>query len=1037
MINADISKATAEDRQTALDRMVEENKKNAEQGQSDLETAVNVQKSEDDYKKYEIGGTEAFYLLPTGTPLPDMLLDFKVLDLIDGRTTIYAYQALYNKSDTSGLGGKGLTGKRESYEDVAEVAIKDIKNLVTVLMSYDTKNQTYKVFYHSITPCTAEYLSGGTDQDKSKTTLSVKPAVSSDSNIFASSNDFYNIFTQKVNDNCYMIFENCVGRFYNRNGSLVATYDLNANLDEISTIGSGKAKYNYNISKVVCDKNRYMYTLINAEKEGITLDDTVKEEDLEKTTDDNDKDVYQLLLCNFNLNLGLHEAKETAEDGTVSTVTKGYFVSKNLSFQNQVDAWMKDNHEIYDLGVDNGLDTNRDSEVTAKAKELAISYQSATAGDNANSFAPYQYDEESLDAYLYTRKAGSGYRIALDPGQLNQELLNLQNKGSVIYYAYFPSDAIKDSGSSNGLAHSFVQRLGRSSLYQYFLIPNGRLAEQELVKVTMTKVVTLTWKHEEVVTGEDGEEETSEEEYSFDVPITQDFDQYFRTYFKENKEAQLINWRYTSNDIAASSGNGLIRYGTTGLEDQETSFMRWETTGGNLISGFYYTTKGRARNLYMHQTAKDHAMVMTGDKNLLIVRGSDSGWSASEIKNRYLSFGFDVDSSGMEVLNQMKLSELGAENSGTAADTVLTVADDDAVDNYLDVGICFGKANPDDLYLAGPTSGIVCYRMAKNNVIGKDADNNDIHTASQISSYPYYGIWIDNPSDGTDRSCKAIGYQTDLYAYDMSDLFRAKLYTVGLTDDAANTNRLLSVLEKYPALQSRLMSGIEAWNELMTGLGITSEWNTEGRADTATIRKYYDYLIKDEKNRKQAVDLFLTMAHCSSDQATALSTDTAFVEELKNCYYRSELETLMVKYIDKMYPEAAQNITVSDYEVLPGADKAVEGAAADSTSAALAEEEQKQEKEQKEEQKQEEQKQLKEQQAEQQKQKQELERDRKIIENIKEAGGYLMNDESKAKWDSGLDEILSLLHGEFDTGQTKAQDSDTQNSGAQNQKTQS
>jgi hypothetical protein len=494
----------------------------------------------------------------------------------------------------------------------------------------------------------------------------------------------------------------------------------------------------------------------------------------------------------------------------------------------------------------------------------------------------------------------------------------------------------------------------------------------------------------------------------------------------------MINWRYTSNDIAPSSEDGLIRYGTTGLEDQEKSFMKWELARGSTSTGFEYGTKGRARNLYMYRTTKDDAMVMTGDQNLLVVRGSGSRWSASEIKNGYLSFGFDVDSSGMEMLNQMKLSELDSENSGTAADTALAVADDDAVDNYLDVGICFGKANPDDLYLAGPTSGIVSYRMAKNNVIGKDADNHDIHTASQISSYPYYGIWIDNPSDGTDRSCKAIGYQTDLYAYDMSDLFRAKLYTVSLTDDAANTNRLLSVLEKYPALQSRLMSGIDAWNELMTGLGITSEWNTEGKADTATIRRYYKYLIQDEKDRKKAVDLFLTMAHSSDDAKKTFSAKTEFTEELKNCYYPSELEALMVKYIDKLYPEAAQNITVSDYEVLPGADKAVEGAAADSTSAALAEEEQKQEKEQ-----QEEQKQLKEQQAEQQKQKQELERERKIIENIKEAGGYLMDDESKAKWDSGLDEILSLLHGEFDNGQTDAQDSDTQNSGAQNQKTQS
>jgi hypothetical protein len=337
------------------------------------------------------------------------------------------------------------------------------------------------------------------------------------------------------------------------------------------------------------------------------------------------------------------------------------------------------------------------------------------------------------------------------------------------------------------------------------------------------------------------------------------------------------------------------------------------------------------------------------------------------------------------------------------------VNEDDAVDNYLDIGICFGKMNMNTLYLAGPTSGLVCYQIGNTRKVGTDASGKDIYTAFQISAYPYYGVWMDDPFDGMDVSCKVIGYQTKEYAYDMKDLFRAKLYSVGLEDDAANANKFLSVLEKYPVLQSRLMSSTDAWTQLMAGIGIDSSWNTSGRADTATIRKYYDYLIKDEKDRKQAVDLFLTMAHCSSDTKKAFSAKSEFIEELKNCYYPADLEALMVKYIDKLYPEAAKNITLSDYEILPGADKAVENA--DSETKKLTEEAQKQ---------------LKEQQEEQRKQKQEFERDRKIIENIKEAGGYLADDTKKAKWDSELNEILSLLHGEFDT-----QNTDTQNTKAQ------
>lgn len=63
-------------------------------------------------KKYQIGGTDAFYILPNGLPEPESILDFQVVDLIDGTTTVYAYQALYHMDDSTGRGGKARQGKR-------------------------------------------------------------------------------------------------------------------------------------------------------------------------------------------------------------------------------------------------------------------------------------------------------------------------------------------------------------------------------------------------------------------------------------------------------------------------------------------------------------------------------------------------------------------------------------------------------------------------------------------------------------------------------------------------------------------------------------------------------------------------------------------------------------------------------------------------------------------------------------------------------------------------------------------------------------
>jgi hypothetical protein len=1031
VLNADLSKATAEDRKTPLDIMVEENKKNAEAAQSDLKNAVSVQKSEDDYKKYDIGGTEAFYILPTGTPLPDMLLDFKVLDLVNGTTTIYAYQALYHHADETGFGGCDAEGKREPYQDVLSVNTSDIKYLVTVLMAYNTKTQQYRVFHLSLRECTAAY-----QKTEGVETLVVTPTVEESTGLidgtgaeirttsFADSNDFYNIFTQKVNDNCYMIYEDGIAYFYDRSGSPIDTYNVSTMLDEIPIADADKGKYTYNILKVVCDRNRYMYTLVNAEKKTLNLDHDIEESELE--SNESGSDTYQMLLCNFSMDVGLH----TAEDGTV----KGYFISDNLNYNKQVAAWKKDDGTTIDLGTRNDLGERDTDALYQVARSKAITAEQAKADENVNKFDTYRYDEEDMNVKLYAKSKDILNRMY----SVNPEFFstNIYKAGAVAYYAYFETtgleNAVNDKEYAKGDTRLLLKYYGDE-----FLKIESKLESQTLVKEQQTKTVTLKWEVVKSTTDATTGLTTEQSELHYaDVQLRENFDKCYKTCFPNDVFASLVDWRKTSGDIAACNDSGVIRYYTNTIgNDTERSTMLWQTASGNSIDGYEFTTDGRARNLYMYRLSKqtsdtaasaskeNTAFVMTGDKNLLVVRRSNEKQNDGtekmvtrnwEISNRYLSFGFEVESSGMELLNQMKVSQLTGE-------TVLSVEDDDAVDNYLDIGIAFGKANTNDIYLAGLTSGIVRYQLGNSAVIGQDANKKDIHASSQISAYPYYGLWMNEPEKGKDTSCMAIGYQTNTYSYDDKDLYRAKLYTVKLADDSATSNMFLSILNKYPALQTAVMESDEKWNKLVAALGIDSDWKKTGKENTKTLRSYYNYLIQNEKNQKEAINLFLKLMNCSDEKKKTYASKTEFVEELKACYYPSDLEDLMVKYINDLYPEAAKNITVSDYEVLKGAENVVDQAAASVTASADESSDEKADENAVDSAEnasgltEEEQAQLKAQQEEQKKQQQEIERRSKIIQNVKQAGGYLENEKTRADWDNKLNEIINNLHGEFDT----------------------
>ncbi len=100
-------------------------------------------------EKYQIDGTDAFYILPTGSDLSQGMLNFRLLDLIDGKITIYVYQCLYGLTDISGRGGMPESGKavRSSTSKINSKALTGNTDLATVIMMYNTETQAYQVIH--------------------------------------------------------------------------------------------------------------------------------------------------------------------------------------------------------------------------------------------------------------------------------------------------------------------------------------------------------------------------------------------------------------------------------------------------------------------------------------------------------------------------------------------------------------------------------------------------------------------------------------------------------------------------------------------------------------------------------------------------------------------------------------------------------------------------------------------------------------------------------------------------------------------------
>lgn len=111
---------------------------------------------EEQYDKYNIGGTNAFYILPDHVNDPSSMIDFLVLDYNSKEEYVYAYTTYFCGN---GSPENGLTVSEEGTAPVIETVDEDtlIKNtdqdnktMVSVLMSYDPKTRAYHVLFSQL-----------------------------------------------------------------------------------------------------------------------------------------------------------------------------------------------------------------------------------------------------------------------------------------------------------------------------------------------------------------------------------------------------------------------------------------------------------------------------------------------------------------------------------------------------------------------------------------------------------------------------------------------------------------------------------------------------------------------------------------------------------------------------------------------------------------------------------------------------------------------------------------------------------------------
>lgn len=808
---------------------------------TDQELKVEEQKIQDligkeEQKKYDsVEGMDAYYLLPTGVSLPSGLVDFQSLGFMDDKTTCYAYQALYALPDETGLGGMPMQGsaKSEPAATVENIFDKSVHQMVTMLVLYQIETKTYRVLYHNLEEVVVSDVATLDDTKAATRHLRVSKASAlpegkkktdslSEEEILALPL-CEKINTQLLGDGTFLFYHDGYGYTFDQKGNLKMRHNLRNYLKNITYMygpsgymygnyGSKelesrpweKAGDVYSISDIVIDENGYFYIRLSLSKKEISIED---EEDLWNL----DRDTTQLYCRVFSVDIGKGAGQKTEKENL--------FYSQNINYQNEVTSWMKVNGTVL---IFDAKPTEEQIASDAGTKEQIM--ENFPALFDAFTFCRPDFEVRlELEKVQNTEKGAVPIGISMTPKELTEYLQEVKQAAAA------QGDAYAREQYGKKIFVSLPESPGSETRERYALenaaIPEEPVQKEQEYERTFTIQYTVTETDEEGNEHTRTEQETRTEKASFPERM--------ETAFPEGSTVLYSKETVRDCSLASTAGNGVLEYtqktsnSQSGQSQGSETEIQWKIVKKD--SNENNDKMGKSESL-TSWTVPDLA------KRLLLLPASNQkDASPILVMNGENGIYFSDDSSGSDTwkIYGIPYGELTSQTQSLGADF------------YYDASraVYIKKNSLDWIYLASPSEGILKVNADLGDTPGKlhiSADK--AGRVSQISPYPCYGIRINE--NGT--KCQAIGFPTNAYAYNESDQFRAKVYTVSLEDTDAQLNQLSFVFDRNTPLKRTFWketlaradanAKVPAFQKVLQNLAL---------GESSAVRNYQNYLIRE------------------------------------------------------------------------------------------------------------------------------------------------------------------------------------------------
>lgn len=825
-----------------------EQPKKREQKTPEMEIDKQVQQiiEQEERDKYDkVDGTDAYYLLPTGTALPSGLVDFQSFGFLDDKTTCYAYQALYALPDETGFGGMPMQGQADAAKS-AEVSEQSAHQMVTMLLLYQVETKRYQVLYHNLEEVVVSYVETLDDAQNGTRHLRVSKASALPAGKKATDKlseqevaDLplcEKIYTQILGDGSFLFYYDGCGYMFDQNGNLKIRYNLRNYLqnityaygpsgymygkygdDELESRPWEKAGDIYTISDMVVDEHGYFYIRLCMSKKEIHSDD------VENMTDP-DKDMTQLYCRVFSVDVGSSQEQDAQLENA--------FYSQNLNYQSEVDAWMRVDGQVLSF----------DEEPTEEMIEEAAGTQESIMQEYPAQFDEFTFCRNNFPVRLELEKIqNDGGEIAPVGIGMTPQLLS--------WYLQEVHKAVSERGETYAREHygrNFFVSLPKSSSEreerERFALENPAIPDRPDPRM-QEQVRTFTIEYPVTETDEEGnEQETTVQEERTEKAS---FIERMETRFPEGTNVLYSRETVRDCSLAATAGNGVLEYTQSYFDIKNDKQNGYETE----IQWKMGSTEPRSERDEIGISSKMKTAVIPDLAKRLLLLNAQNQEDAPPLLFMSGEHGiyFSDTTAGSSLQEDWVIKGIPYEEMTKQTQSL-------GSDFYYDASraVRVKRKNRDWIYLASPTDGI----LKINTTLGDQPDELRMSAekagrVSQISSYPCFGIRIDE--NGT--MCQAIGFPTNDYIYNENDQFRAKVYTVSLEDADAQLNQLSFVFDQNDLLKRTFLnealeressaSTLPAFRQVLQNLAFEE-------TEASHIKSYQEYLTREVDKKMEA-----------------------------------------------------------------------------------------------------------------------------------------------------------------------------------------